>query len=389
MTDSFQGYVRGDGNVGCRDHILILPLSSSVCPLTERVTQAVPGAVTVVHEFESATTESERARVKRTLVGTANSPNVGTCIAIGDSALEPTLLEALAELPRTKVLDVWELRSRERIVDAGVSLASAHQPGTRKSVPLDRLIVGTECGGSDAWSGLTANPALGVAADCLIDRGATVVLAETTELIGAEHLLAQRAISPEIAEALLEIVNRYEATLIDIGEDIRGAQPTIGNIEGGLTTIEEKSLGAAKKAGSRHIRAVIEYAEEITPGAGVVVMDTPGHDIEQMTGMIAGGCQIAVFTTGRGTPTGSAIAPVVKVASNTPMFERLRSDMDLDAGVILTGEPLDGVGVKLAETIIAVASGEEVSAERRGARDFALSRFAPVPSRKPPARTQV
>jgi altronate dehydratase large subunit len=297
-------------------------------------------------------------------------------------------LEALAELPRTKVLDVWELRSRERIVDAGVSLASAHQPGTRESVPLDCLMVGTECGGSDAWSGLTANPALGVAADWLIDRGATVVLAETTELIGAEHLLARRAINPEVAEALLEIVNRYETTLIDIGEDIRGAQPTIGNMEGGLTTIEEKSLGAAKKAGSRQIRAVIEYAEEITPGAGVVVMDTPGHDIEQMTGMIAGGCQIAVFTTGRGTPTGSAIAPVVKVASNTPMFERLRSDMDLDAGVVLAGEPLDGVGAQLAEAIIAVASGEPVSAERRGARDFALSRFAPVPSRTP-ARTHV
>jgi altronate dehydratase large subunit len=378
--DSFQGYVRSDGNVGCRDHILILPLSSSLCPLAERVAQAVPGAVTVVHEFESATSEGERDRVTRTFVGTANSPNVGTCVAIGDSALEPSLLEALAELPRTTLLDLEELRSRERIVDAGVRVASEHQPGTRESVPLERLIVGTECGGSDAWSGLTANPALGVAADWLIDRGAAVVLAETTELIGAEHLLAQRAINSEVAEALLEIVNRYEATLIDIGEDIRGAQPTVGNIEGGLTTIEEKSLGAAKKAGSRQIRAVIEYAEDIPPGAGVVVMDTPGHDIEQMTGMIAGGSQIAVFTTGRGTPTGSAIAPVVKVATNTPMFERLRLDMDVDAGVILAGEPLEAVGVRLAETIIAVASGEQVSAERRGARDFALSRFTPISS---------
>jgi altronate dehydratase large subunit len=308
---------------------------------------------------------------------------VGFCVALGDGDLEPQLLADLAELPRVHVLDATDVPSRRRLHDLTVSACANYVPAEREDISLSQLIVGTECGGSDAWSGVTANPALGVASDRLVDLGATVVLAETTELIGAEHLIARRAETTALSEAILGIVERYERELADIGEDIRGAQPTVGNMAGGLTTIEEKSLGAAKKAGSRPIRAVVEFAEQIEPCAGVVVMDTPGHDIEQMTGMIAGGSQIVVFTTGRGTPTGSAIAPVIKVATNTPMFERLRSDIDLDAGLILAGESLDDVGGRLAETIIAVASGDLVSAERRGAHDFALSRFPPGASRAP------
>jgi altronate dehydratase large subunit len=384
MTETFRGYVRQDGRAGTRDHLLVLPLAASLVPIARVAAAEAPtGSVTVTHEFESAQSDAERARVIRAFVGTAGSPNVGLCVALGDGDLEPQLLADLAELPRVHVLDATDIVSRRRLLELSISACGNYVPAKREQLPLSELIVGTECGGSDAWSGVTANPALGVASDRLVDLGATVVLAETTELIGAEHLLARRAETVALSEEVLGIVERYERELTEIGEDIRGAQPTVGNMAGGLTTIEEKSLGAAKKAGSRAIRAVVEFAEQIEPCAGVVVMDTPGHDIEQMTGMIAGGCQIVVFTTGRGTPTGSAIAPVVKVATNTPMFERLQADIDLDAGVILAGVSLDEVGEQMADVIIAAASGELVSAERRGAHDFALSRFAPGASRSP------
>ncbi len=375
MTRSFLGFVREDGSIGVRNHVLILPLAASLAPVAANIA-AQAGAVCVGHEFERASSDSERDRVARTLAGTASHPNVDICVALGDSSLEPQLLEILAQLQRVTVLDVAVLRSRARIADEALRyLKTHHRPASREPVPISELVVGTECGGSDAWSGITANPALGVASDLLVDQGATVVLAETPELIGAEHLLAARA-TTNLRERLLSTITRYEQALIDVGEDIRGAQPTVGNMAGGLTTIEEKSLGAAKKAGSRAITSVIEYAEPVPTRQGVVLMDTPGHDIEQMTGMIAGGAQIVVFTTGRGTPTGSALAPVIKVASNTAVFERLRADIDLDAGKILHGASLEAIGSEIFELIISTASGEMTSAERRDANDFALSRFS-------------
>jgi altronate dehydratase large subunit len=376
MSSTFLGYMRDDGRIGVRDHVLILPLTTTLVPVAAEIAKRVEG-IAVTHEFEAAANENELRRVTRTFVGTAEHPNVNVCVALGDSSVEPHLVKAVAALERVELIDAALMPSRRRIVDAGSALARERfTPATRQPIALSRLILGTECGGSDGWSGITANPALGHAADWLVDHGGTVVLAETPELIGAEHLLAQRA-DVHLAAAVVEIVLRYERALAAIGEDIRGAQPTVGNMAGGLTTIEEKSLGAAKKAGSRPIKAIVEYAEPIPECGSVVLMDTPGHDIEQMTGMVAGGCQIAVFTTGRGTPTGSAVAPVLKVATNSETYVRLNGDIDLDAGGILTGRTIEDVAQDISETITRVASGELTSAERRRATDFALSRFAP------------
>jgi altronate dehydratase large subunit len=249
---------------------------------------------------------------------------------------------------------------------------------TREAFPLSDLVLATECGGSDAWSGVTANPVMGVAADLLVEAGGTVILAETTELIGAEHLLAARACDEQVAGEVLRIVHRMERRVIDYGADIRGGNPTPGNFRGGITTLEEKSLGCIHKGGTGVVQDVVEYGQRPSR-RGLVVMDTPGQDIEQITGMLAGGAQVVVFSTGRGSPVGSAVAPVVKVSTNTALFERMPDDMDLDAGTVISrGARIEDVGAELLELIVRTASGEVTAAERNGHREFAIHRIGPT-----------
>jgi len=247
-------------------------------------------------------------------------------------------------------------------------------------MPIAGLQLGLECGGSDALSGITANPALGVASDLLVAAGGTSILAETPELIGAEQILASRAVNPEVARQVIEVITDFESAIRELGVDVRGAQPTPGNQAGGLTTIEEKSLGAAKKAGDAIVSGVVEFAER-PAFAGLHIMDTPGHDIEQLVAMVAGGCNIVAFTTGRGTPTGNAVVPVVKIATNTPIFDRMPGDIDINGGAILDGEvTLPAMGRLIFDFIIAAANGRATSAERRSTMNSHLAgRFSPPP----------
>jgi len=245
----------------------------------------------------------------------------------------------------------------------------------RVPAPWSAIVLGLECGGSDALSGITANPALGVASDRLVELGATSVLGETTEILGAEHLLAARAIDPEVGKRIVAMVARYEASINYEGIDIRGAQPSRGNIEGGLSTLEEKSLGAAKKAGNAPLTGVLEFGERPTT-PGLYFMDTPGHDIEQLAGFGAGHINVVVFTSGRGTPTGSAIMPTIKVSTNTPMYQSIPDLIDLDAGTIADGiETLAEVGARIFDEIVHVANGKLTRAEQGGHHEFALSRM--------------
>jgi altronate dehydratase large subunit len=277
------------------------------------------------------------------------------------------------------VLNLKELGGIAQLLNAGKTAAqnflNESKVLSRTPAPWSALHLGLECGGSDALSGITANPALGVASDRLVDLGAVSVLGETTEILGAEHLLAARAKTKEVGQAIIDMVARYERSVNYEGIDMRGAQPSRGNIEGGLTTLEEKSLGAAKKAGNAKFTGALDYADPAKE-PGLYMMDTPGHDIEQLVAFSAAGINICVFTSGRGTPTGSANVPTIKVSTNTPMFNSIPDLIDLNAGTIADGaEDLEGVGERIFKEIIEVANGKLTKAEIGGHQEFALSRM--------------
>lgn len=379
MIPELSGYRRADGSWGVRNHVVVLPVRVAALAATRSAVAGLEGAVAIAHDWDGSESDPDRELIVRTLAGTAANPNASTTILVGvggndDEVAELALQQGgnieyatLAELGGTAAASA-HLRD---LTEAAIARANAQE---REPMPLSELSVGLECGGSDALSGVTANPALGVANDRLVAAGATTVLAEVPELVGAELILAQRAVSPAVAEQVVDLIHSFEADVRKLGIDIRGAQPTPGNIRGGLTTIEEKSLGAAKKAGAAPVSGVLGFGERPTTH-GLQIMDTPGHDIEQVTGFTAGGCQIVAFTTGRGSPTGSPLLPVLKIATNSATFDRLADDIDLDAGAVLSGsETIETMGDRIFEALLAAASGEPTSAERRGNHEFALRR---------------
>jgi len=327
----------------------------------------------------------DHRQLERTLAGFARHPNVAAYILVGLGCeiLQASHLiehQGLIQLgqpdKKPPVLTIQECGGIGKTVEAGVGAVLDLLPrineARRVELPAKHLILGTNCGGSDGNSGITANPALGVASDLIVQQGGTTVLGETPEIYGAEHILTRRAISPEVGQKLVERIHWWEWYTALFGAEINN-NPSPGNKEGGLTTIYEKSLGAIAKAGSTAMIDVYRYAEPIT-AKGFVVMDTPGYDPVSMTGIVAGGANVCVFTTGRGSVYGCKPAPCIKVATNTPLYIKMESDMDINAGRILEGASVEEVGQEIFEMILATASGKRTKSEIHGVGE---EEFAP------------
>jgi len=386
VTDTFMGFRRPSGPPGVRNHVLVLPSTVCSSEVARHIAAGVPGAVPAPHQHGCSQIGDDRDLTAEVLAGVGRNPNVYGVVVVG-LGCEAIPAEELADgiAPSGKpveYLDIQDVGGSWKAVERGRALAeqmvaeAAKQE--REPFPVSDLTLGTECGGSDALSGVTANPSMGHAADRLVEAGGTVILSETTEFIGAEHVLQRRARSPEVAQAIQAIVDNTEQRVIAYGADIRGGNPTPGNMRGGITTLEEKSLGCIHKGGTSVVQEVLGYGQAPSR-RGLVVMDTPGQDIESVTGMLAGGAQVVVFSTGRGSAVGAVVGPVVKVSTNTPLYEKMPDDMDFNAGVIVSdGRSVDEVGDGLYERIIAAASGELTCAERWGYGEFAVHRVGPT-----------
>ena len=393
----FAGYVRADGRVGTRNYLAVIGMANCSASVSRFIAAGikadelaeypgVDGVIALTHKggCTMPTDGVEHLQLERVLAGFARNPNVAAYLIVGlgcEVAQAQRLVDrhglgGAGGTEGSHVLVIQEEGGVGRTVETGLSrlreLLPAAGAARRVEVPASSLILGLQCGGSDGYSGITANPALGVAVDLLVAQGGTAVLGETPEIYGAEHLLARRAVDPRIAEALLERIRWWEKYAASHGATIDN-NPTPGNKAGGLTTIFEKSLGAVAKAGSAPLTAVHQYAAQVS-ARGLVFMDTPGNDPVSLTGIVAGGANICAFTTGRGSVYGCKPSPCIKIATNSALYSRLEEDMDLDAGPVLNGVSVEEVGRAIFEEVLAVAGGKSTKSERQGIGD---EEFAP------------
>jgi len=393
---TFQGYRRADGKAGTRNYVAVISTvncSASVCKfVAQRFADTlrkdypnIDGVIALKHDSGCGMAYRKQAHemLNRVLAGTARHPNIGAYLLIGlgcEQGAMDYLLDSQRLVPiggwsaspaRPPVFCMQDLGGTAKTVEAAVRAVSELLPRAndvrRAPIPAGELILGLQCGGSGGNSGVTANPAVGVAADWLVACGGTAVLAETPEICGAEHLLTRRAVSPEVADKLIERVRWWQWYTGLFGVQVDN-NPSVGNKEGGLSTIAEKSLGAVAKGGSTALVDVYQYAEPVT-AKGLVFMDSPGYDPASTTGIVAGGAQVVVFTTGRGSCFGCKPAPSIKIATNTPMYQRMIDDMDLNAGEILSGRSVADVGREIFEEVLAIASGRPTKSELCGLGD--------------------
>lgn len=380
------GYKRENGTYGIRNHLLVIPASVCAGETAVKIANLVPGAVAIPHQHGCCQVGADYKQTVRTLTGFGCNPNVGAVLVVGLGCEGINSREMAEDIAKTgkmvEYIIIQDNNGTLGTISRGAEILSrmSAELSTQQKVEFDisEIILGLECGGSDPTSGIASNPAIGKASDLLVAAGGSSILSETTEVIGAEHLLVERFETEEKKRKFLRMVSDVEKRAIAMGEDLRGTQPTPGNIQGGLTTIEEKSLGCMHKAGTMYnFQDALEYSQMVPKDKkGLFFMDTPGEDIDSITGMVAGGAQIVVFTTGRGTPTGCPIAPVIKITGNTNTYNKMKDNIDINAGKIITdGATLDDIGREIFDKIIEVSNGCLTKSEVLGHKEFGIYRI--------------
>jgi altronate dehydratase large subunit len=385
IDTTFMGYRRSNGAIGIRNHVLVIPTVSCVNRVAMDIANKA-GAVTFLHPYGCTFDAEENSLTEHAYIGHGLHPNVGAVLVLSlgcETASAARVAQGIAASgKRVETLIVQREGGSRTTGMAGIEIvrdmrreldAQPTEPGD-----LSELLIALECGSSDAFSGLTANPAVGEAADIIVAKGGTVILSEVTEMVGAEHVLARRGKNDQIRQELLSLIKKYEVDLSMSTEDDSGIFISPGNVAGGLTTIEEKSLGCIYKAGTQTITQIVGYGHAPTE-RGVIIMDTPGFDIASVTGKVAGGAHMVLFTTGKGTPTGSSIAPVLKISSNNKTFHHLNEDTDMSAGDVLEGtKTLRQVGKEIAQLVMDVARGKQAKGEYYNIQEFAIPNVSVV-----------
>ncbi len=379
------GYRRKNGRFGIRNHVLVLATVSCVNGVVNRISREVPEAVCVTHAHGCGRGGARDLQIlSGILSGLIHNPNVGAVVLVGlgcEISNTKNLFPLIQEGGKPMgIFNVQQEGGSLQTAQKGAAAARrmlaeiSNQP--RVSLPWDRLLVSLECGGSDAMSGVTANVAMGAVSDWLVEKGATVIFGENTEMIGTAHVLARRAKNEHVARQIEQMIDRAERLTKEIMGDRASQVISPGNMDGGMSTIAEKSMGCIFKGGTTTINQVVDYGEVPTE-KGLVLQDGPGYDGDSLAGFAASGSQLVFFSTGRGTPAGFPALPVIKVASNSRTYEAMQDDMDVNAGSLVEGKPLDGLRAEMIDLMIRVINGEKTRAEANGMEVFTFMTVHP------------
>lgn len=386
-TITIQGFERAKGRPGIRNHLVVVATVFCANHIVARITAAVPGSIPVTHNAGCGQLGNDADNTGKIILKTGIHPNVGGILFVG-LGCEQHGATALADRAGATgkpaaALDIQACGGTTKTIEAGIAACKGlygrmAAQNRRVDIPLTDLVIALECGGSDYTSGMAANPAVGVFTDCMVRAGGSVVFGETCELMGAEAVIRRRTSDPDIQGRIISRIGRTESAANAMGVDMRGSQPSPGNIRGGLSTIEEKSLGAVCKSGSLPITGCLDYGEEISR-RGLNFMDCPGQDLTSLCGMVSGGAHMVLFTTGRGTPLGFAIAPVVKITANARTGETMAENIDINlSGLLLGNLTIARAGEMILRAVRSTANGELTRAEALGHREFGFYTSGPT-----------
>lgn len=372
MDRYFRGYMRANGKAGSRNYVAVIPSVVCVNEVCEAIVSQTINTRGYFHHQGCCQLPPDLDRVTDCLIALGTHPNVGAALVVSLGCEGTDTNKVVEEIAATGIpverVDVQKRGGTSAAIADGINkaqrLGMAISGQQRDLVEISNLVLGIKCGGSDATSGIASNCAIGYVADKIVEMGGTVIFGETTEFIGAEDMLAKRAVNKKVASDIYRIVNQMEARVKAFGCDMRKGQPTPGNIKGGLSSIEEKSLGAIVKSGEKPIQGVLEYTEQIGNRKGLWIKDSPGREIEILTGMAVAGAQCLTFSTGRGAPQGFPTMPVIKICGNPNTYQLMKNDMDINAGRIIEGSAsIEQVGEEILEKIIEVMNGTNTKGE--------------------------